>query len=133
MVGPIRGCGHMPPPIAPALPHHMDLKGNRVTLTQPSQVTGTHSMGNQLVVTTATPHSTAGDGDNRGGWKRIVHAASLKGKGGVTRGAWQEAWLTWMLPGSLSCVASMNMACVTLGLRMLPEGEGKKLATGLPP
>ena len=38
--------------------------------------------------------------------------------------------LTSMWPGSLSWVASMNMACAVEGLRTLPL---KKLATGMPP
>ena len=40
---------------------------------------------------------------------------------------------TWMWPGSLSWVASMNMACAMLGLSTLLEGGGRKLATGSPP
>ena len=41
--------------------------------------------------------------------------------------------LTWMWPGSLSCVASMNMAWATDGCSTELVGGGRKLATGIPP
>jgi len=44
-----------------------------------------------------------------------------------------KEWPTWMCPGSLSCVASMNIAWATLGFSTALDGGQRKLATGSPP
>ena len=98
----------------------------------------THHMGHQLIIATTTPTGTRGNGHQSRVRQSIIHTARLGRKSFLLslhfiRLPTLHHTPTRMWPGSLSWVASMNMACATLGLSTVLEGGGRKLATGFPP
>ena len=109
--------------------------GRNIEQSAGTTIVCTHHVRHQLIIATTTPTGTRGNGHQSRVRQSIIHTARLRRKNYYTPLGYPTLHHTptRMWPGSLSWVASMNMACATLGLSTLLEGGGRKLATGSPP